>query len=109
MRKVIYEIMASLDGFIEGPNRELDWAIIDEELHRYFNDHERAVGAHLYGRRMYETMRYWQTADADPSNPAYVVEYARIWQNMPKIVFSRTLERHAGIPIVGQQDRSAAH
>jgi dihydrofolate reductase len=96
MRKAIYEIMASLDGFIEGPNHELDWAIVDEELHRYINDQERAIGAHLYGRRMYETMRYWQTADADPSNPAYVVEYARIWQNMPKIVFSRTLEHVEG-------------
>jgi dihydrofolate reductase len=96
MRKAIYEIMASLDGFIEGPNHELDWAIVDEELHRYINGQERAIGAHLYGRRMYETMSYWQTADADPSNPAYVVEYARIWQNMPKIVFSRTLEHVEG-------------
>jgi len=94
VRKVIYSILSSLDGFIAGPNGELDWVIIDEELHRYINDQESAIGAHLYGRRTYETMEaYWPTADKDPSNPLYIIEFARIWQRMPKIVFSRTLQK----------------
>ena len=96
VRKVIYEMSVSLDGFIETPNREIDWVIVDEELHTFFNDQERAIDTHLYGRRMYEIMSYWQTADTNLSNPPYAVEYARIWQNMPKIVFSKTLERVAG-------------
>jgi dihydrofolate reductase len=96
MRKVIYSIM-SLDGFIEGPNRELDWVIIDEELHKYVNDQEGAIDTHLYGRRTYEVMvNFWPTADTNPSAPEFVVEYARIWRNMHKIVFSKTLERVEG-------------
>jgi dihydrofolate reductase len=96
VRKVIYSMIVSLDGFIEGPNREIDWSAPDEELHKYFNDQERAVGTHLYGRRMYEIMRYWQTADTNPSSLAHEVEYARIWQSIPSIVFSKTLERVEG-------------
>lgn len=56
MRKVIYSLMVSLDGFIEGPNRELDWAIIDEGLHTYINDQQSAIDTYLYGRRTYELM-----------------------------------------------------
>ena len=94
MRKVIYSHHVSLDGFIEGPNGELDWAVVDEELHRRFIDLESTIDAHLYGRRVYETMAAHQsTADQNPSAPEYEVEYARIWQNKPKIVFSKTLER----------------
>ena len=93
MRKVIYSMFVSLDGFIAGPNRELDWHIIDEELHRFVNDQERAIGTYLYGRRMYEVMSYWQTADTNPSSPAHVIEYACIWQSIPKIVFSKTLKQ----------------
>ena len=93
MRKVIYSMFVSLDGFIAGPNKELDWHIIDEELHRFVNDQERAIGTYLYGRRMYEVMSYWQTADTNPSSPAHVIEYARIWQSIPKIVFSKTLKQ----------------
>ena len=84
----------SLDGFVETMNREIDWVIVDEELHTFFNDQARDMGAFLYGRRMYELMvDYWPTADAEPSNPAYVIEYSRIWKDMPKIVFSKTLNR----------------
>jgi len=95
MRKVIYTSMLSLDGFIEGPNRELDWPIIDEELHSFINeDQTRTVDAFLYGRRMYELMtEYWPTADADPANPDYVVEFAWLWKKTPKIVFSKTLDQ----------------
>jgi dihydrofolate reductase len=97
MRRIIYVTMVSLDGYIEGPHRELDWHIIDEELHTYVNDQQRAIGAYLYGRRMYEVMAaYWPTADADPSAPAYIVDFAHLWQNTPKIVFSKTLEQVVG-------------
>jgi dihydrofolate reductase len=93
MRKLIYSMMVSLDGFIEGPNRKLDWHIVDEELHTYINDQQSAIGAYLYGRRIYEGMvDFWPTADANPLAPEYVLEFARIWKKMPKIVFSKTLE-----------------
>lgn len=96
-RKVIYSMLVSLDGFIEGPNRELDWHVIDEEFHTHVNEQERATDIYLYGRRMYEIMaEYWARADADPSNPEYVVEYARIWKSVPKIVFSKTLDKVEG-------------
>lgn len=94
MRKVIYSMMVSFDGFIEGPNRELDWVIVDQELHKYINDQQSAIGLHLYGRRTYEVMvDYWPTADTNPSSPEYEVEFAHIWKNMPKIVFSKTLDK----------------
>lgn len=94
MRKVIYSMSVSLDGFIETPNREIDWVIVDEELHTFFNDQAREMGTFLHGRRTYEIMAdYWPTADTKPSSPAYEVEFARIWKNMPKIVFSKTLDK----------------
>ena len=96
MRKVIYSTMVSLDGFIEGPNRELDWAIIDEQLHKFVNDQQSEIGTYLYGRRMYEVMLYWETADNNPSSSEYELEFARIWKRMPKIVFSKTLEHVQG-------------
>ena len=96
MRKVIYSPMVSLDGFVEGPNRELDWGIVDEELHTYINDQQREIDTYLFGRRMYEVMVYWDTAEADPSNPEYALEFARIWKNTHKIVFSKTLAQVQG-------------
>ncbi|HVC34745.1 MAG TPA: dihydrofolate reductase family protein [Chloroflexota bacterium] len=70
MRKVIYSMMVSLDGFIDGPNRELDWAIIDEELHSFVNGQQSAIDTYLYGRRLYEVMAdFWPTADTNPSAP----------------------------------------
>jgi dihydrofolate reductase len=91
MRKLTYGYMVSVDGFIEGPNRELEWPVLDEELLRHANEQESRFDAFLYGRRMYEVMRYWDAPD--PSLPDYELEYARIWQRTPKIVFSRTLDR----------------
>lgn len=89
--------MVSLDGFIDGPNGELDWSLIDEELHNFINDQQSEIGAYLYGRRIYELMTaYWPTADLDPSNPRFVIEFAHIWKKIEKIVFSRTLERVEG-------------
>jgi dihydrofolate reductase len=96
MRKLIYSMMVSLDGFIEGPHGEIDWGIIEEELHRFSNQQARESGVFLYGRRLYETMRYWQTADDDPSLPDYAVEFARIWREKPKVVFSRSLDHVEG-------------
>ena len=96
MRKIIYSMLVSLDGFIEGPNRELGWHVIDEEFHTFVNEQQGEFDTYLYGRRLYETMRYWETADKNPSAPAYELEFARIWQRMPKIVFSKTLEQVQG-------------
>jgi len=93
MRKLIYSMGVSLDGFIAGPGGEIDWSAPDEELHRFHNQQARETGAELYGRRLYEVMRYWETADDQPSAPEHELEFARIWKDTPKIVFSRTLEK----------------
>ncbi|MGE5221411.1 MAG: dihydrofolate reductase family protein [Omnitrophica WOR_2 bacterium] len=96
MRKLIYFTMASLDGFMDKPDRNLDWIIVDEELHTSINQREREVGVYLYGRRMYELMQaYWPTADTQSSLP-FEAEFSRIWKEIPKIVFSTTLERVEG-------------
>ena len=96
MRKLIYSMGVSLDGFIAGPGGNIDWSVPDEELHRFHNQQTREIGVHLCGRRLYEVMTYWETADEDPSAPDYELEFARIWQELPKIVFSKTLERVEG-------------
>jgi len=94
MRKIIWMMSVSLDGFMEGPNRELDWHMVDDELHRHFNEQLGAMGAFLDGRVTYELMAgFWPTADTDPSSTPLMVEFARIWRDMPKIVYSGTLER----------------
>jgi len=96
MRKLIYSLGVSLDGFIAGPDGEIDWSAPDEELHRFHNQQTREIGTHLCGRRLYEVMVYWETADENPSLPEHELEFARIWKDMPKIVFSKTLERVEG-------------
>jgi dihydrofolate reductase len=96
MRKVIYSMTVSLDGFIAGPNGEIDWSAPDEELHRFHNEQVRELSAYLLGRRLYEEMLYWETADQDPSAADFALEFARIWKPLPKIVFSNTLERLEG-------------
>jgi dihydrofolate reductase len=94
MRKLILMMSVSVDGFIEGPDRELDWHMVDDELHRHFNEQLAAMGAFLSGRVTYELMAgFWPTADADPSSTGPMVEFAGIWRDKPKLVFSRTLER----------------
>jgi dihydrofolate reductase len=93
MRKVTYALSVSLDGFIEAPGGDLSWSNPDEELHQHFNDLERAIDLHLYGRRLYETMAaFWPTADEHPEASPQEIEFARIWKREPKIVFSRTLD-----------------
>jgi dihydrofolate reductase len=92
MRKVILMMQVSLDGFIEGPGQDLSWHRVDEELHSHFNDLLRTMGGFLDGRVTYEMMaEYWPTADQDPSSSASEIEFAGIWRDMPKIVYSRTL------------------
>lgn len=94
MGRLIYSMSVSLDGFVETPSRSLDWVMVDEELHAFFNVEARQMSAFLYGRRMYELMvDYWPTAESDPSATPAMVEFARIWRDTPRIVFSRTLER----------------
>ena len=96
MRKLIYSMGVSLDGFIAGPDGEIDWGAPGEELHRFHNQQTRELGAHLLGRRLYEEMLYWETADENPSAAEHELEFARIWTNLPKIVFSNTLEKVEG-------------
>jgi dihydrofolate reductase len=96
MRKLIYSMTMSLDGYIAGPGGNIDWSAPDEELHRFHNDQVRELGVHLLGRRLYETMVYWETADQDPSASEVTVDFARIWQALPKVVFSKTLDRVEG-------------
>jgi dihydrofolate reductase len=96
MRRLIYSMGVSLDGFIAGPNGEIDWSAPDEELHRFHNQQMREIGVHLCGRRLYEVMAYWDTADQNPSAPEHELEFARIWKDTPKIVFSNTLEKVEG-------------
>jgi dihydrofolate reductase len=91
MRNLIYSMGVSLDGFIAGPGGELDWSAPDEELHRFHNQQTREVGVVLLGRRLYEEMLFWETADERPSAAEYELEFARIWKATPKVVFSRTL------------------
>ena len=94
MRKLVYSASLSLDGYIESAAGDPGWVVPDEELHSHFNDVEREIDTLLYGRRMYELMAgYWPTADQGPSAPGVIVEYARIWKPVPKVVFSSTLER----------------
>jgi dihydrofolate reductase len=93
MGKLVYSLSVSLDGFVETPSRSLDWVLIDEELHSFFNDQAGAMSASLYGRRMYQLMvDYWPTAETDPSATPAELEFARIWKDTPKIVFSSTLD-----------------
>jgi dihydrofolate reductase len=90
--KLIYSVITSLDGYIEDATGKFDWAMPDEEVHAFVNDQERPVGTHLYGRRMYETMVFWETANT-LDEPVVFRDYAGIWQAADKIVYSRTLDR----------------
>jgi dihydrofolate reductase len=90
--RLIYSAIASLDGYIEDVDGSFDWAAPDEEVHGFVNDLERPVGTYLYGRRMYETMQYWETADSESDQSAVALDFATLWQAADKIVYSTTLE-----------------
>jgi dihydrofolate reductase len=90
--RVVASIGISLDGFIEGPERQIDWHRIDAELHQYLNDDLRSMAGFVEGRVTYELMAaYWPTADADPDASPQIVDFAQIWRGMPKVVLSRTM------------------
>src|SRR5215210_7046466 len=92
MAKLIYSAIASLDGYVEDSEGKFDWAAPDEELHAFVNDLERPVGTYLYGRRMYEVMTFWETAQAVTGQPAVMLDFAELWRAADKVVYSRTLE-----------------
>ncbi|MCU1495204.1 MAG: hypothetical protein JWO62_2968 [Acidimicrobiaceae bacterium] len=96
MRSVTYSMNVSLDGYVVGPDGDFDWTTPDEEIFRFFTDEIREVGVHLLGRRLYETMLYWETADQDPSLDDSMLEWAAIWKPLPKVVFSTTLSEVQG-------------
>ncbi len=94
MGKLVYLMNVSLDGFVETVDHSPGWAVPDDELHSWFNDQVRGTDALLYGRRLYETMAaYWPHADSDPNATPTTLDFARVWNEKPKIVFSTTLER----------------
>ena len=92
MAKLIYSAIASLDGYVEDKRGNIEWAAPDEEVHGFVNDLERPIGTYLYGRRMYETMVYWETVSTSGDQPAVTRDFAEIWRAAEKIVYSRTLQ-----------------
>ena len=92
MGRLIYSAIASLDGYVEDAHGGFDWAAPDDEVHAFVNELERPVSTYLYGRRMYETMVYWENPPELVEQPPTMREFARIWQAADKIVYSKTLE-----------------
>jgi dihydrofolate reductase len=90
--KLIYSAISSLDGYVADERGNFDWAAPDEEVHSFVNDLERPIGTYLYGRRMYETMVYWENPEGIADQPPHIRDYAEIWQSAEKIVYSRTLD-----------------
>ena len=91
MRSVTYSMGVSLDGYIVGPDGTFDWSVPDPEVFRFWIDEIRGVGVHLLGRRLYETMLYWETAEQEQSLDDAELEWAALWKPLPKVVFSTTL------------------
>jgi dihydrofolate reductase len=93
MGKLTYGMNVTVDGYVADAKDSLEWSIPDEELHQYWNDREREVAVALYGRRLYDLMAaYWPTADQAPDVDPVTADFARVWREMPKVVFSQTLE-----------------
>jgi dihydrofolate reductase len=89
MAKLIYAAIASLDGYVEDEQGKFDWVMPDDEVHAFINDLERRIGTYLYGRRMYDTMVYWET---DDDEAPIARDYSEIWRAAEKVVYSRTLQ-----------------
>jgi dihydrofolate reductase len=92
MAKLIYHAMTSLDGYVNDEGGDFGWARPDEEIHSYVNDLHRQVGTHLLGRRMYAVMRYWDDPPDLDEQAAYIQDFAALWRDSDKIVYSRSLE-----------------
>lgn len=95
MRKLIYSMTVSLDGYVAAPDGAIDWTVPDEELFLLHTQHIQETGVHLCGRRLYETMVYWETAEESPLVEEHV-KFAQIWKALPKVVFSTTLQSVVG-------------
>jgi len=96
MRSVTYSMSVSLDGYIVGPDGDFAWTPPDEDVFRFWIDEIQEVGVHLLGRRLYETMLYWETAEHNPSLDDAELEWAALWKPLPKVVFSNTLSAVQG-------------
>lgn len=97
MRPLIYSMNVSLDGYVAGPRGEIGWGAPDAELHRFHNEQTRELDLHLLGSRLYEVMAYWETAEErNPSALDYELEFAQIWKELPKLVYSTSLEAVEG-------------
>ncbi|MBM7439356.1 dihydrofolate reductase family protein [Streptomyces sp. HB132] len=96
MRSVTYSMGVSLDGYVVGPDGGFNWTAPDEEVFRFATDEVRDVGVHLLGRRLYETMLYWETVDQSPSIDFSTLEFSAIWRSLPKVVFSTSLSAVQG-------------
>ncbi len=90
--KLIYSAITSLDGYVADTDGRFDWAAPDEEVHAFVNDQERAMGTHLFGRRMYEVLVAWETMDTT-GEPDVMADYAQLWRATDKIVYSSTLQQ----------------
>lgn len=95
MAALVYAMLTSLDGYYEDGDGRFDWAMPDEEVHQAANDLERSIGTYLYGRRMWEVMQFWESAELE-GQPDVFADYARQWRTADKVVFSRSLEAAAG-------------
>ncbi|MGB8381473.1 MAG: dihydrofolate reductase family protein [Dermatophilaceae bacterium] len=92
MAKLIYSAITSLDGYVADDAGTFDWAHPDEEVHAFVNDLARPIGTYLYGRRMFEVMRFWESAGGDADQPPVIKDFATIWQAADKVVYSTTLQ-----------------
>ena len=93
MAKLIFAAITSLDGYVADADGNFDWSMPSEEVHRFVNNLEAGIGTYLYGRRMYEVMRYWETASTGNGEESAEQEFAKLWQRADKIIYSRSLER----------------
>jgi dihydrofolate reductase len=92
MAKLVYSVLSSLDGYFEDADGRFDWAAPDEDVYAFVNDLDRPIGTYLYGRRMYETMVFWETVSTSGDQPAVARDFAGIWRAAEKVVYSRTLQ-----------------
>ncbi len=104
MAKLIYSAIASLDGYVEDEQGKFDWATPDEEMFGFINDLERPIGTYLYGRRMYKTMVFWETAGTGGAQSAVMSDFAEIWRAAEKVVYSRTLRAPSSVRTLIERD-----